>query len=729
MKPPVLRVAVPSPLRRTFDYLSPTDPAPAPGSRVRVPFGRRETVGVVVQVVAESELPRERLKPARVIDETPLLPRDVIELLRRAMAYYHHAPGDVFATALPVALRQGAPARVRAPQRFRLTAAGRAVEPGSLRRAPRQAAALALLAAHPAGLDEEALFAQLENGRDAVRKLVEKGWLEAEERPCLQAAPAAPSVLPVLHPAQQTAVETVLAGTGSFGVFLVDGVTGSGKTEVYLRLIEATLSRGEQALVLVPEIGLTPQLVERFRRRFAVPIAVLHSGLADGERLCAWLAAREGQAPVVIGTRSAVFTPLAHLGLIVVDEEHDPSFKQQEGFRYSGRDLAILRGQLAGVPVVLGSATPSLESLHNANEGRYRHLSLPERAGAASHPVVHLVDLRTQPLYDGLSPTLMQALDAHLQRGHQALLFLNRRGYAPALLCHACGHVFDCRRCDARMTLYAGDRRLRCHHCGADHAAPARCPECGGDDLRPVGRGTERLEEALQRRYGPGVVRIDRDSTRRKGSLAALLEQVHEGEARVLIGTQMLAKGHHFPKVTLVGIVDADRGLFSADFRGAERMAQLIVQVAGRAGRAEQPGEVLIQTHHPDHPLLARLTAHDYGGFAAEALAERRAAELPPFSHLALIRAEAGALDTALDFLRAAARTAVAAGHPGVELLGPVPAPMERRAGRHRAQLLLQATRRADLHRLLDVLAPALETLPEGRRARWSLDVDPAEMF
>ncbi len=728
MKPPVLRVAVPSPLRRTFDYLIPVEPAPAPGVRVRVSFGRREVIGVVVGSGPDSELPRERLKPATLVDTAPLLTPDVTELLRRAATYYHHAPGEVFITALPVALRQGAPAQVRAPRRYRLTGLGRAVKPAELRRAPRQAAVLALLAAHPDGLDEELLVERLAGARDAARALAGKGWLSVEERACLQAAPADPAPAPVLHPTQQAAVEAVLAGMGGFGVYLLDGVTGSGKTEVYLRLIEATLARGEQALVLVPEIGLTPQLVERFQRRFAVPVAVLHSGLADGERLCAWLAAREGQAPVVIGTRSAVFTPLVRPGLIVVDEEHDPSFKQQEGFRYSGRDLAILRGQLAGVPVVLGSATPSLESLHNANEGRYRRLSLPERAGAASHPAVRLVDLRTQPLYDGLSPELLKALDAHLQRGNQALLFLNRRGYAPALLCHACGHVFDCRRCDARMTLYAGDRRLRCHHCGADHAVPARCPGCGGEQLRPVGRGTERLEEALHQRYGSGVVRIDRDSTRRKGSLANLLGQVHGGDARVLIGTQMLAKGHHFPNVTLVGIVDADQGLFSADFRGAERMAQLIVQVAGRAGRAEQPGEVLIQTHHPDHPLLARLTAHDYGGFAAEALAERRAAELPPFSHLALIRAEAGSLEAALRFLEAAA--ALARGQPaGVELLGPVPAPMERRAGRHRAQLLLQAARRADLHRLLDVLAPALETLPEGRRARWSLDVDPAEMF
>jgi primosomal protein N' (replication factor Y) len=728
MKPPILRVAVPSPLRRTFDYLSPTDPPPQAGVRVRVPFGRREAVGVVVASAADSVLPRERLKTAVPVDDAPLLPPDVLELLIRAGNYYHHAPGEVFATALPVALRQGQPAHVRAPRRYRLSDTGHAVDPAGLKRSPRQAAVLALLAAHPEGLDEEILSARLEGARETVRKLLDKGWLEAEERSCLQSAPAEPLAAPPLHAAQQAAVQAVSAGAGRFGVYLLDGVTGSGKTEVYLRLIEATLARGEQALVLVPEIGLTPQLVERFRRRFTVPIAVLHSGLADGERLCAWLAARAGDAPVVIGTRSAVFTPLARPGLIVVDEEHDPSFKQQEGFRYSGRDLAILRAQLAGVPVVLGSATPSLESLHNATEGRSTHLTLPERAGAATHPTVRLVDLRTQPLYDGLSPTLLQAMDAHLERGHQALLFLNRRGYAPALLCHGCGHVFDCRRCDARMTLYAGDRRLRCHHCGADHVAPSRCPSCGGAELRPVGRGTERLEESLQRRYGPGVVRIDRDSTRRKGSLAALLEQVHEGEARVLIGTQMLAKGHHFPNVTLVGIVDADQGLFSADFRGAERMAQLIVQVAGRAGRAERAGEVLIQTHHPDHPLLARLTAHDYGGFAAEALAERRAAELPPYSHLALIRAEAGSLDTALAFLNAAASLA-RRDSDGVELLGPVPAPMERRAGRHRAQLLLQGKRRADLHRLLAVLAPALETLPEGRRARWSLDVDPAEMF
>jgi primosomal protein N' (replication factor Y) len=723
----ILRVAVPSPLRRLFDYLAPAGAAPRPGMRVRLPFGKRETVGVVVEVAAESDLEPERLKPATALmDTVPLLDERLMALLTWATDYYHHAPGEVFATALPVALRQGEPAEVRPLRRYRLAAP---LDGAILARAPRQQAVAALLAAHPEGIEGSALNDLMEEWRAPMEALVKKGAVTVEERLPLPAPVAEPAPAPELNPAQRAAVEAVTAAAGRFAPFLLDGVTGSGKTEVYLHTIASVVARGEQALVLVPEIGLTPQLVERFRQRFAVPVAVLHSGLADGERLAAWLAARDGVAPILIGTRSAIFTPFAKLGLIVVDEEHDASFKQQEGFRYSARDVAVMRAHQTGIPVVLGSATPSLETLHNALEGRYGHLSLPERAGTAAHPVVRLVDLRALYLEDGLSPTLLRAMEEHLARQGQVLLFLNRRGYAPVLLCHECGHLGECRRCDARLTLHAGDRRLRCHHCGAEQPVPAQCPACGSPDLRAVGRGTERIEEALQARFGAGVVRIDRDATRRKGSLESKLDQIRAGEARILVGTQMLAKGHDFPNVTLVGIVDADGGLFSADFRATERMAQLIVQVAGRAGRAERRGEVLIQTWHPDHPLLQRLTAHDYAGVAAAALAERAAAGFPPFTFLALLRAEAATAEGAHAFLEAARVAAEGLAAPGVELWGPVAAPMERRAGRYRAQLLVQAKRRTDLHRLLTPWAPLLEQLREGRRARWSLDVDPAELW
>jgi primosomal protein N' (replication factor Y) len=725
----VLHIAIPSPLRRRFDYLAPAQPV-APGSRVRVSFGRRPVVGIVLGGAGSSEVPPEKLRAVEaVLDAEPLLPPELLELLNWASAYYQHPIGEVYATALPVALRQGQPAQPRGLRRYRLTDAGRAADPGQLKRAPRQAALLAHLQrrAAPAGADD---LGAVEGWQGAMPRLEEKGWVAAEETPELPVASRTAEIPPPLGAAQQAAVDAVSAAFGRYTGFLLDGVTGSGKTEVYLRLIEQALADGRQTLVLVPEIGLTPQLLERFRVRFPVPIAVLHSGLADGERLNAWLAAKAGLAPIVIGTRSAVFTPLPHLGLIIVDEEHDPSFKQQDGFRYSARDVAVVRAQKAGLPIVLGSATPALESLANAGAGRYTRLELPERAGSAIHPQLRLLDIRHQRLDGGISEPLYGLMGRHLERGGQVLLFLNRRGYAPVLLCHDCGWVASCRRCDAHLTYHAGQKRIRCHHCGTERPVPQQCGGCGSHDLRPIGHGTERVEEALRVRFpDTGIERIDRDATRRKGSLEAKLERVHSGAARLLIGTQMLAKGHHFPDVTLVGILDADQGLFSADFRAGERMAQLILQVAGRAGRAERPGEVLIQTHHPDHPLLRLLIEQGYGAFAVAALEERRQAELPPYSFLALLRAEAPAAAVPLAFLEEARQLAEGLQAQGVLLLGPVPAPMEKRAGRYRAQLLLQAASRAALHRLLERWLPLLEDSKAGRKARWSLDVDPGEMF
>ncbi len=726
----VLHIAIPSPLRRHFDYLAPAAPV-EPGCRVRVHFGRQQLVGVVLGTADGSTVPLEKLRPVEaVLDASPLLPPDLRELLHWASAYYHHPIGEVYAGALPVALRQGQPAQLRGLRRYALTDAGRAADPGQLKRAPRQAALLAHLQrlAAPAAADA---LTEVAGWQGAMPRLEEKGWVLQDDTPALPPAVTAGSdTPPALGTAQQAAVDAVGAAFGRYAGFLLDGVTGSGKTEVYLRLIAQALAAGRQTLVLVPEIGLTPQLLERFRRRFPVPIAVLHSGLADGERLNAWLAARAGLAPIVIGTRSAVFTPLPRLGLIIVDEEHDPSFKQQDGFRYSARDVAVVRAQKAGVPVILGSATPALESLANASTGRYVRLELPERAGSAIHPQLHLLDIRHQRLDGGISEPLYGVMGRHLERGGQVLLFLNRRGYAPVLLCHDCGWVASCRRCDAHLTYHAGHKRIRCHHCGTERPLPQQCGGCGSHDLRPIGHGTERVEEALRARFPAiGIERIDRDATRRKGSLEAKLERVHSGEARILIGTQMLAKGHHFPDVTLVGILDADQGLFSADFRAGERMAQLILQVAGRAGRAERPGEVLIQTHHTDHPLLRLLIDEGYGAFAAAALEERRQAELPPYAFLALLRAEAPAAAVPLAFLEEARQLAGGLQPEGVLLLGPVPAPMEKRAGRFRAQLLLQAAGRAALHRLLDRWLPLLEESKAGRRVRWSLDVDPGEMF
>ncbi len=724
----ILQVAVPCPLHETFDYLPPDDgPEPRPGMRVRVPFGRRQLVGIICRVSSGSQLPHNKLRKAtEILDQDPLLPEDVLALADWAARYYHHPPGEVLTATLPVALRQGKPAQATPPDWWRVTAEGRA--PGaaaSLSRAPRQQQVLFRLLEAPDGVDAAELADLDGNWRQALTALARKGLVVRCSPP--RSATGEP---PGLNPEQQAAVEAINSTLGRFRALLLEGVTGSGKTEVYLAALQANLDQGRQALVLVPEIGLTPQLIRRFRRRLPGRQAVLHSGLADGERLQAWLAAGSGEADVVIGTRSALFTPLARPGLIIVDEEHDLALKQQDGFRYHARDLAAVRARQLDIPLVLGSATPSLESLHNCQQGRYQHLPLPYRAGVARPPALHLLDIRGQPLEGGLSRELLKHMEQHLDAEGQVLLFLNRRGYAPVLLCHDCGWVATCSRCDARMTWHQRDRRLRCHHCGHERRVPEQCQDCRSTDLRSLGQGTEQLEQILAARF-PEVplARIDRDSTRRKGTMEELLERAHSGEARILLGTQMLAKGHHLPAVTLVGILDCDQGLFGADFRAPERMAQLITQVAGRAGRAERAGEVLLQTHHPEHPLLQLLLREGYSRFARESLAERAAAALPPFSHLALLRAEAVDAGAPRNFLQEVREHGLQLGQTGVLLMGPVPAPMERRAGRYRAQLLLQAPDRRSLHTLLGRLVPELGKLPSARRVRWSLDVDPQEML
>ncbi|MDX1433975.1 MAG: primosomal protein N', partial [Gammaproteobacteria bacterium] len=554
--------------------------------------------------------------------------------------------------------------------------------------------------------------------------------VEAREQAAESPAAPPPGERITPNASQREAIDAVCAALGTFQGFLLDGVTGSGKTEVYLAAIERVLARGEQAMVLIPEIGLTPQIVRRLGERLGDCMAVMHSGLADRERLSAWVRARDGSARVVVGTRSAVFAPLARPGLFVVDEEHDVSFKQQEGFRYSARDLAVVRAHRHGVPVILGSATPSLESLHNVARGRYRRLVLSSRAEGAAPPRVEVIDLRGRPFDEGISLELEGALADCLDAGNQALLFVNRRGFAPMLICHACGWLAECERCDARMVYHSASETLRCHHCAAERRAPTSCGACAGTDLRTLGLGTQRVVERLRNRFPHARIdRVDRDSTRRKGAMESVLDAIHAQRTDILVGTQMLAKGHHFPNVTLVGILDADGGLFSVDFRATERMAQLLLQVAGRAGRGRHPGRVLVQTHHPDHPLLEVLVRHGYASFGAAALAEREAAELPPFTALALLRAESPQPEAALGFLRHAAEVARAAAVDQVQILGPVPAPMERRAGRYRAQLLLQSAERARLHALLGRCLAELEGSAGARRVRWSVDVDPQELL
>ena len=725
----VVRIAVDAPLRRLFDYAPGNGPPPAIGARVRVPFGRRTVVGLVAGRASVSEWPADRLKRiASVIDAEPLLDEGHLSFLTWCARYYHHPVGEVLAAALPASLRRGGPIPAR-PKRLSVTPAGGRVDLEThARRAPRQAAMLAAVRNH-GGLDEDSPeIAALGAGwRGIARRLVEARLLEWVTT---AATPRQVAVHPgpVLNEAQQSAAGSVSEALGAFTPFLLNGVTGSGKTEVYLAAAAEAARRGRQTLVLVPEIGLTPQLVDRFRARMDCPIAVLHSGLADGERLRAWRDARDGRALVVIGTRSAIFTPMPELGLIVVDEEHDPSLKQQDGFRYSARDLAVVRAERAAAPVVLGTATPSLETLRNARSGRYSELRLPDRPGSTRHPDIRLIDLKRHPPREGLSGPLIERMRQHLERDGQVMVFLNRRGFSPVLFCGDCGWAADCPRCDARMVYHRRARRLRCHHCGREAAVPEVCPECASP-LQAVGLGTERLEDALAREFpGVPVARLDRDSTQRKDSAARVLEDMREGNVRILAGTQMLTKGHDFPGVSLVAVLDADHGLFGTDFRSSERLAQTLTQVAGRAGRRETPGEVLIQTSCPDHPLLSVLLTGGYEAFAAEALAEREASGWPPYSYLALVRAEAPNRPAPAAFLEVAARHARAAGE-SVQVLGPVPATMERRAGRVRAQLLLQAQSRPALHRALDHMLAALENERVSRGVRWHVDVDPVDLL
>ncbi len=743
MIPAVVQIAVPTPLRRMFDYL-PADGRHAEdylvGTRVRVPFGRQQLVGVVMGFSPASDLPATRLKKIHAtLDDQPVLPADILTLLQWASRYYHYPIGEVIQLGLPVLLRQGRPALPRRVLEWSLTPQGQQLNDDELaalgKRAPRQAALLSSISLAPGQrADADTLDREHTHWRAPLGRLQANGWVEKHERAQLLEPsgpePDEPQSGHALNSDQRQAADAVNDKVDQFGRFLLDGVTGSGKTEVYLELIRGVVTKGRQALVLVPEIGLTPQLVQRFRQQLPCRIGVLHSGLSDQERLTVWLAARDGQLPVIIGTRSAVFTPLKSPGLFIVDEEHDLSFKQQDGFRYSARDLAVLRAQHAQVPVVLGSATPSLESLFNVQQQRMTRLTLPQRAGPAQPPRLHILDVRHQPMEAGLSPAMVQIVRQHLDRDRQVLLFLNRRGFAPTLLCHDCGWLAACPRCDSHLTLHRSVGRLRCHHCGTEQAVPRQCPACGNLDLRSIGAGTERIETELAGLFPQAeILRIDRDSTRRKGSLEDLLGRIQNGKRQILIGTQMLAKGHDFPNVTLVGILDADQGLYSADFRGAERMAQLIVQVAGRAGRAEHSGEVLIQTHHPDHPLLMQLTVQNYAACAAQLAEERQGAQLPPFSRLVLLRAESTAVDAPLAFLVQARQHAESLAVGGVVCFGPMPAPMEKRAGRFRAQLLAQADSSGPLQHLLSVWIPKLEGIKNKRQVRWSIDVDPQEMF
>lgn len=733
-KPLFIQVAVPTPLRQTFTYLPPAGLGahhPLIGCRVDISFGRRNLVGVITATSEHTEHAHNRLKPIRrVLDTQALWPEELWQMLLWSAQYYQHPLGEVLHTALPSLLRQGKPARAATEKYWYLTETGQQIAPDSLKRAPRQQALLDLLKQHPQGLHQQAIVAIDSAYADALKRLRTKDWVRSEELTSrLPASITTPVIGPELNAQQQAAVASVAAAFESYQAFLLEGVTGSGKTEVYLQLIAMCIAQGKQALVLVPEIGLTPQMIQRFETRLTSPIAVLHSGLNDSERLAAWLAAKHGDVAVVLGTRSAIFTPLQAPGLLIIDEEHDASFKQQDGFRYSARDLAIWRAHRNQIPIVLGSATPSSESLYNVQRQRFTLLPLSERAGGARPPHLQLLDVRAQPMHEGLSDRLLQLIRQHLDNNQQVLLFLNRRGFAPTLMCHDCGWIATCQRCDSHMTYHQRDQRLRCHHCGAERRAEKHCTQCESENLLTVGAGTERIEVALRERFiDTEIIRIDRDTTRRRGSLQDLLQKIKHGRRQILIGTQMLAKGHHFPNVTLVGILDADQGLHSAEFRAPERMAQLILQVAGRAGRADQAGEVIIQTHHPDHPLLVSLIRDGYNAFAQELLKERQAAALPPFTAMALFRAEAVERNAPLAFLEQVRTLLQTQPDSSLQVYGPMPAPMEKRAGRFRAQLVVLAAQRPHLQRQLAACLPRIEAL-KNNKVRWSLDVDPIDTY
>jgi primosomal protein N' (replication factor Y) len=718
---PVVAVAVPAPLYNAFDYRVGEEMTIRPGMRLRVPFGAREVTGIALEAPRPAPPgPRRYKAVAQVLDAEPLLPPELLELCRFAATYYQHPLGETLATALPSALRSGGDSALTAPQSLRITPAGREALAVLPKRSRAQRAVLEALAEAPAARD-----ALPEHSAAVLRRLLDRHSIEWFETPAAAATVA--ETAPALTAEQDEALRT-LRGASGFDVTLLEGVTGSGKTELYLQRAADALAAGRQALVLVPEIGLTPQLAGRFRRRFGAGVVSYHSGMPDGERAQSWLAARAGRARIVIGTRSAVFVPLPELGLVVIDEEHDGSFKQQEGLRYSARDLAIVRAQRAGVPVILGSATPSIETRHNARAGRFRHARLTRRVHSVAPPAVRVLDLRGRPLDHGMSAPLIEAINRHLDVGGQALLFINRRGYAPVLLCHDCGWQAPCTRCDARLTLHRARGRLICHHCGAEQAVPVRCGQCDGKALLPVGQGTERIEAGLRDLFpGKRIERFDSDRFRRRGELERLLGDIASGAIHILVGTQLLAKGHDFAGLSLVGILDVDQALYGADFRALERMGQLVTQVAGRAGRVGQASEVILQTHEPNNATLRQLLVGGYGALCDSLLEQRRSAALPPFAHLALLRAEGETLAGALRFLEAA-RAALPAG-AAVQVLGPVPAPMERLAGRYRAQLLLQSASRSALQQTLAAAVPALDRLPEARKVRWSVDVDPVDLF
>lgn len=717
--------------------------------RVKVPFGNKLLIGVSVGVSQNSNIDRAKLKFIdSVLDNSPILPEELWQLIERTARYYHHPWGETLSTALPNALMKGEKAELKPINYWQITHAGLEAIPNLPSRSVRiQQALRALESSKPTS--EESLKAN-EIQLATLRKLQDKGWATCSEleqgsvrqsscdQNCLELNASSSSntgAQPIsrhsLTPEQKSVVEQVLAKTQEFHPVLIDGITGSGKTEVYLNIIEHVTQTGQQALVLVPEIGLTPQTIRRFESRFPNKVASIHSGLTDKQRLNHWLKARAGIVDIIIGTRSAVFTPFKNLGIVIVDEEHDLSFKQSDGLRYSSRDLSLFRGQIEQVPVILGSATPSLETLYNAKHKNFSHLLLKQRATGATLPEITIENCKDQPLQEGFTKPLLNKMYQHLKKNQQVLVFINRRGFAPVLLCHRCSWMADCKRCDAHLTLHQSKQNdyLQCHHCGGYQSLPTQCPQCHAADLLAVGQGTERVEQFLSSYFSQyPIQRIDRDTTRRKSAMSDFVDAAKKGDTKILVGTQMLAKGHHFPKMSLVVILDIDGALFSSDFRAQERAAQLITQVSGRAGRSETEGEVVIQTHYADHSLLADLKNKSYSELAQRLLQERKDTLLPPYSHIALFRAESLKKQDAQDFLREVS-SLFTNSNDALEVLGPVACTISRKAGRFRFQLMLNSSNRAQLHQLIAQHLPTIESSKRASKIRWSLDIDAQDLL
>lgn len=731
----ILTVAIPTPLRRLFDYLPPENQELegndiVPGVRVKVPFGNRSVIGLVLEMRDSSEQPATKLKPVlAILDVSPLVPPGLLDLIQWAAAYYQHPVGDAVFSALPALIRKGHPIPELRSEFWQLTSKGMGLAENSLKRAPKQQGLVRLLDTEgPVTADAiKAKGFSLQTLKILEEKeLAEPVFLDltpTEDQPLLAGEPLH------LRREQQQALANI--AFDHYCPSVLYGDTGTGKTEVYLQAIEKVLRAGKQALILVPEISLTPQTLDRFRQRFNCPVLTLHSKLTDRERLQAWTEAREGQAKIIVGTRSAVFTPMARLGIIVIDEEHDLSFKQQEGFRYSARDVAVMRANKARIPIILGSATPSLETLNNCLKGRYRLLKITER-GESQSPIWKLVDIRGASLQGGLAAEAITAMEEHLSAGHQVLVFLNRRGYAPVMLCHDCGWQAQCTNCTARLTAHIQQKKLVCHHCEWQCPIPHECPMCRSPRLQYSGQGTERCEESLAHLFpGTPVLRIDRDSTRRKGAMDKAITDIKSGKPCILVGTQMLAKGHHFPSVSLAVLVDVDGGLFSTDFRAIERTAQMIVQVAGRAGRGSVPGQIYLQSHYCDHPLLQVITRGGYSEFSTAMLEERKQLKMPPYTHLALFRADAIRPGDSEQFLQKVRRLAEQILVPSANTIyiGPLPGAIEKRRNHYRFTLLINSVNRADLATGLKQLCNVLDQSRIARNVKWSLDIDPQEML